>query len=357
MHSWPFTAPHHPARGDPAIRRRAGGLSKLAKKGIIVGVIFGACGLSGWALAKAPPVNIGGQLMISAYAKREVLKVGMETTIIVHAAGGRPGRVELYDKNTGTYRPGNALAEGADGFVVSSATAALVTYVPVVQYAGILKRVAGPPISVEWQSEANATSNGFSAPNGGEVNASFYTTGAESRRPAESVRIAPSAMAANGYNSEGYAQDFGGAVLLNWTDLSSGATDHSVDHWTVPSDGKPMKYQMTAYAVQKTHGWYNYAEQAKAYSPTYVANEPANPHHVPEIAKLGSNLKLTGMYPEQEIWFSYIGMNTPYLKWQAVVINLQGTAVIPLNRLGTVKILLHSRPAYVNVESPGAMAP
>ncbi len=321
---------------------------------MIAGLGCAACGLSGWALAKAPPVDMGGQTMISAYAKREVLKVGMETTIIVHAAGIGHGQVELYDKNTKAYIQGNVLAHGANGFVVSSAAPALVTYVPVVRYAGVLKRVAGPPISVEWQSEANATSNGFSDPNGGEVNASFYTTGAKSRRPTESVRIVPAGMAANGYNSEGYAQDFGGTVLLNWTDLSSGATDHAVYHWTVPSDGKPMKYQMTAYAVDKTHGWYNYAEQAKAYSPTYVANEPANPHHVPEIATLGTNLRLTGMYPEQEIWFSYIGMNTPYLKWQAVVVNLQGTAVIPLNRLGTIKILLHSRPAYVNVDSPGA---
>ncbi len=334
------------------------GVSQLANKWMVTGAAVAACGLSGWALAKAPPVNMGGKPMISAYAKREVLKVGMETTIIAHAAGIGSGRVELYDKNTGAYVPGDVLARGAVGFVVSSATAELAAYEPVVQYAGgVLHRVAGPSISVEWQSEANATSNGFSAPNRGEVNANFYTTGAKSRKPAESVKMAPAGMAANGYNSEGYAQDFGGPVLLNWTDLSSGATDHSVYHWTVPSDGKPMKYQMTAYAVDKTHGWYNYAEQAKAYSPTYVAAEPANPSHVPEVATLGTNLRLTGLYPEQEVWFSYIGMNTPYLKWQAVVVNLQGTVVIPLNRLGTVKILLHSRPAYVNVESTGGLAP
>ncbi len=325
----------------------------MRQKWIALGAAAGVLGVSGYVLAKVPPLDVGGTPIVSAFAKRQVLKVGMETTIVEHAAGvANRGKLELYDQNTGTYLHGTGLGGGAVGYVVASPSAQLVTYRPVVKYAGVVHLAAGPAISVEWQNAANSTSNGFSAPNGGGANANFYTTGANSAAPAESVHIAAYAMGSYGYNSEGFAEDYGGPVLQNWTDLSNGATNHTTYQWKVPTDGKPMFYQMTAYAVPERSGQYQYGQQAKAYSPTFVAGEPANPDAaVPEVAPLGTNLQLTGLHPGWAIWFTCVGMNTQDLKWETVAINAHGDAVIPLNRLGAVKILLNGHVDYVNVES------
>ncbi len=332
-------------------------MKELRQKWVVLcaaGVLgTGLLGLSGQVLAKAPPIDVGGSAIVSAYAKRQVLKVGMETTIVEHAAGiANQAKIELYDQNTGTYLQGDPLGGGAVGFVVASSSSQLVTYRPVVEYAGVVHLAAGPSIAVEWQSAANSTSNGFSAPNGGGANADFYTTGANSAAPTESVHIAAYDMASYGYNSEGFAEDYGGPVLQNWTDLSNGATNQSTYQWKVPTDGKPMFYQMTAYAVPKSNGQYQYDQQAKVYSPTFVANEPANPDAaIPEVAPLGTNLQLTGLHPGWAVWFTCIGMNTQDLKWETVAVNASGDAVIPLNRLGAVKILLNGQVDYVNVES------
>ncbi len=323
-------------------------------KFVAIGVGAAVLGLSGFALAQGAPINLEQPPIISAYAKRQVLKVGMETTIVEHAANIEARRLQLYDKNTGTYLRGDALGGGAVGFVVSASQPQLVTYRPVVVYGGITHLVAGPSISVEWQGEANSTSNGFAAPNGGGANANFYTTGANSTAPSESVKIANYDMGTSGYNSEAFAEDYGGPVLQNWTDLSNGATTHSTYAWTVPSDGKPMFYQMTAYAVPLTGGRYNYAEQAKVYSPTYVANEPANSDNIPEVSTLGTNLQLGEVSPGQAVWFTYVGFNTSDLKWQTVAATASGEAVIPLNRLGAIKILVNGTMNYVNVESADA---
>ncbi len=326
----------------------------MHKAWIGLGLAAGAVGLSGYVLAKAPPIDGGGTAIVSAYAKRQVLKVGMETTIVEHAAGiVNRAKIELYDQNTGTYLPGSPLGGGAVGFVVASSTAQLVTYRPVVNYAGVVHLVAGPAISVQWQNAANSTSNGFSAPNGGGANANFYTTGANSAAPVESVNIAAYNMGSHGYNSEGFAEAYGGPVLQDWTDLSNGATNHSAYQWTVPTDGKPMFYQMTAYAVPESNQQYQYGQQAKAYSPTFVAGEPTNPDTaVPEVAPLGTNLRLTGLHPGWAVWFTGVGMNTQDLKWQTVAVSDKGNAVIPLNRLGAFKILLNGQVDYVNVQSP-----
>ena len=310
----------------------------------------GILGMSGLALADSGPLNLGGPALISAYAKRQVLKLGMETTIIEHASGINGGNIELFDENTHTYLAGDRLGGGSVGFVVANSSPGIVTYKPVVLASGIIPIQAGPAISVEWQAEANSTSNGYAAPNGGGANANFYTTPANATAPMESTTIKTYRISQSGYNSEAFAEDYGGPVLENWTDLSNGATTSPSYHWTVPTDHKPMFYQMTAYAVPVSNGSYNYSEQAKVYSPTYVANEPANQSGIPELATIGTNLTLKGLSNGEAIWFTYVGMNTQDLKWQTVAADSKGVAVIPLNRLGAIKIL-DNGVNYINVDS------
>lgn len=302
--------------------------------------------------ASTGPIKVGAGPIITAYAKREVLKVGMETTIVAHVTNASSSNIELYNETTGTYLAGDPLGGGGVGFVVSDSSAQIVTYQPVVRAAGLVHVVAGPTISIEWQADANSTSNGFSAPNGAGVNAIYYTTPANSAAPHESVTISRYRMPRGGFNSEVFAEAYGGPVLENFTDLSNGASANPKYTWAAPTNGKPMFYQMTAYAVPLINGTYDYAQQTKAFAPTYVANEPDNVPSVPESATLGTDLKIGGLTPGGAYWFTYVGFNTQLIKWQTVAANNQGEVTLPLNRLGAIKILIGNTVNYINVESP-----
>jgi len=319
---------------------------------IVLGGSAAILAASGISFAQGGPVNVGNPPIIWASANRQVLKVGMHATIIEHVANAA-GHIELYNVTNHRYLKGNFLGGGTIGYVVSSTTPEIVTYEPVVIEGGFLPVKAGPAISIEWQSEANSTSDSYVSPNGGSANADYYTTGASSTEPIESTIIGQYNMGHTvGYNSEAFAEDYGGGVLENWTDLSNGATTSPNYSWSVPSNGKPMFYQMTAYVVPIINGSYDYSDQAKAYAPTYVANEPANRFNIPERATLGTNLTISGLPAGSVVWFTYIGFNTPNLKWQTVAANTNGLVVIPLNQLGAIKLLVNGTLNYVNVQSP-----
>lgn len=172
-------------------------------------------------------------------------------------------------------------------------------------------------------------------------------TGATSTSPSITEYLGNYGIVASYFNAEVFAQDFSGDIIENWVGLGIGTADSYT--WDPPTNGNPMRFQISGYALPEVNDTYDNALRAKAYAPTWFAYCPSSPFGIPDSASLGSNWQLTGLPASIQVWVLYTDINNHHPQWTTGYTNSSGEIFIPLTRMGGMEIMINGEKSYVNV--------